>query len=382
MRILYAFDNRVPSPQADTEQVVCTLAALSRRGARATLAAPRSDGGRDGEEIRSFYGIEGSFEVVEFGGPARPRPAQKTWAGLWTGLGRTARRHDLVHTRNLPIALSAAAAGHRVLLDTYRPWPDQIPPLRPLLRRLMCSDRFVGAVLHSDLARRSYLRMGVPDDRLLTAHNGYSPEHMQPVLGREEARRRLGLTVDRPLTVYTGRVDREKGLDAVLELARRRTEVLFLLVGASGEGAFEREARSVSNVRLIPWQPLEAVSDWLYAADVLLLPPSREPVERHGNTVLPMKVFKYLAAERPVLGPRRRDIGELLEDGANARLVPPDDVDAAASALARLIRDDELRTRLSSGARHAARDLTWADRARRILRFLDRRMASIGDGTE
>lgn len=374
MRILYAFDNRVPSPQADTEQLVSTLAALSRRGVDATLLLPRVGRERDAEAIRAYYRVEGSFDVAHFRCPRRPRVAQKLGSAARAALAREARTRDLVYTRNLPVAVAAAAAGHRVALDTYRPWPAQIPPLRPLLRRLMGSRRFVGAVLHSRLARRSYLRLGVPEERLLVAHNGYEPAHLEPTLGPEEARGRVGLPRDRPTVVYTGRVDRDKGLDAVLETARRLPGAAFVLVGASGQGAFEREAAAVDNVELVPWQPVEELAPWLYAADVLLLPPSRAPVEEHGNTVLPMKLFKYLAAGRAVLGPRRADLREILTDGENARLVAPGDPEAAASALAGLLEDEGLRRRLAEGASRTARDLTWDARARRIHRFLERRL--------
>lgn len=378
MEIAYAFDNRVPSPQADTEQLVSTLAALSRRpGLDATLLLPRDGPERSGEEIRAYYGLEGAFGVARFRCPRRPRVAQKLGSAARATFAGPARSADAVYTRNLPVAFAAAAAGRPVALDTYRPWPAQVAALRPPLRWLTGRGAFLGAVLHSRAARRSWKRLGVAEDRLLVAHNGWEPAHMEPRLGRQEARARIDpvdLPADRPVAVYTGRVDREKGLDVVLGAARRLPRALFLLVGASGEGAFEREAAAVENVRLVPWRPLPEVSRWLYAADALILAPSRAPVEEHGNTVLPMKLFKYLAAGRPILAPRRGDLEELLADGENARLVRPGDPGRAASALEELFDDTALRRRLSEGARRTAEGLTWDDRARRIHRFLRRRL--------
>jgi len=378
MRILYAFDNRVPSPQADTEQLVSTLSALSRRpGVEVTLAVPRAGSAGSGAEIRSYYSLEGSFRLVRFDVPCRPRVVQKLCAAL-----RAAREIDpdscaVLLCRNLPVATAALVAGHRVALDTYRPWPDQAPILRPLLRRLVSSPRFVGACLHSDLCRRSYRKLGVPAERLLTAHNGFEPAHMEPVLARDEARALLGIPAERPVAVYTGRVDREKGLDVVLATARRLADVRFFLVGASGGGELQREARSLENVRLVPWRPPSEVAAWIYAADVLLLPPSRAPLARHRKTVLPMKIFKYLAGGRPILGPRREDVEELLSDGRNARLVRPGDPAGAARALSELLDDPELRRRLSRGARQTARSLTWDARAERIHLFLSNRLDSM-----
>ncbi|NIP58412.1 MAG: glycosyltransferase [Gemmatimonadetes bacterium] len=387
LHIAYAFDNRVPSPQADTEQLVSTVAALSRRGLDVTLVIPRlgedpgagKGAGKDAaaDEIRRFYGVEGAFAVARYPCPRGPRPLQKLVAPLRAVRAGAAREADLIHTRNLPIALAGIGAGRRVVLETYRPWPDQFAVLRPLIRRLMGHGDFVGAILHSRLARESYARLGVPEERLLVAHNGWEPSRMEPVLERGEARERLELPRERPIVVYTGRVDDEKGLDVVLEVASLAPEVLFVLVGAKEPDAFTERARRADNVRLVPWQPFEAVSRWLYAADVLLLPPSARPLERHGSTVLPMKLFSYLAAGRPILAPRTPDVTEVLRDGENARLVPPGDAEAAAAAVGEILEDGALRERLADGGRRAAEGLTWDARAERIHRFLARRLEAM-----
>lgn len=378
LHIVYAFDNRVPSPQADTEQLVSTVAALSRRKLELTLLVPRLEGTTSAGALCRYYGVEGDFRVVHYPTPRRPRVAQKLWAPFRVGTDGVVDRADLVYTRNLPIAMGLAAGGRRVVLETYRPWPAQYPILRPGIRWLMDAPGFFGAVLHSELARDAYLRIGIPEARLLVAHNGYEPARMEPVLDRREAREALGLDPTRPTAVYAGRIGGDKGLDVVLETARRCPGVRFLLVGATGEDPFEAEARAVSNVDLVPWKSFDELSTWLYAADVLLVPPSRDPLEREGHTVLPMKLFVYLAAGRPILAGRSPDIRELLTDGENARLVPSDDPEAAADALRGLLDDPGLAERLAAGAAHTARGLTWDARARRIHDFLRRRLERVG----
>jgi glycosyltransferase involved in cell wall biosynthesis len=336
------------------------------------LLIPRIGTEHTAEEIRRFYGVGGSFELAYFTSFRRPRVAQKIWNAVAVALGGESA--DVVwYTRNLPLALAALARGRTVVYETYRPWPDQYPVLRPLLRRMGRSPRFVGAILHSDVARQSFLRLGVPEDKLLLAHNGFDPRRLEPVLDASTARGKLGLPLDTTIVVYTGRVDAKKGLDSVLQMAHRRPDVLFLLVGSKRPDAFTERASHVDNVRLIPWQSYEDISDWLYAADVLLLPPSSDPHERHGDTVLPMKLFSYLAVGRPILARGTEDIREVLRDGDNAILVPPADVDAAVASLGQLIDDPALRERLASNARRDSKAYTWDARAERIDRFLAKR---------
>jgi len=364
LRVLYAFDNLVPSAQADTEQLVSNVSALSRRDLDVTLLTPRLGSEMDAQGIREFYKTSGAFEVAQYQPLRWPRIGQKA---------------DILYTRNLPIAVLAAVRGHQVVFETYRPWPDQYPALRGVIRRLTRSPNFVGGIFHSELARDSHARAGAPPDRLLVAHNGYEPSRMEPVLSRAEARRRLQLTEDRPLAVYTGRVTDGKGLEVVLEMAGRSPDVSFLLVGARGTDPFERGAEAISNISLVPWQGYDAVSDWLYAADVLIIPPSSAPLERHGHTVLPIKLISYLAAGRPILAPSTPDVCELLSDGRNAALVTPGDAGHAVEALHRILADSELSARLASGALETARELTWDSRAERIHDFLTTSLSRVAE---
>jgi glycosyltransferase involved in cell wall biosynthesis len=157
-------------------------------------------------------------------------------------------------------------------------------------------------------------------------------------------------------------------------MAALRPDIAFILVGSEGDGPIEQAARALANVRIVAWQAPGALAVWLAAADVLIIPPSRAPLLEHRNCVLPMKLFSYLAARRPILAPRAPDTAELLAAGETAMLVEPDDPGSAAAALDRLLADPALARRLADGAFRLALGLTWDDRARLIGGFLARRL--------
>ncbi|MCB9730110.1 MAG: glycosyltransferase [Deltaproteobacteria bacterium] len=380
MRLVYAFDNVLPSRQTDGEQLVRSVDALSRRGVQVTLLLPQAPNAAEptARSLRDYYRVDGPFEVLAYPGSTAPtRPLQQVAHARRAVARARALAPDLVYTRNLPMLHAGLSAGLPTAFEHYRPWGDQFPPLQPLLRRAMRHPRFLGTVLHSEHAAASYRRLGIPDQRLLVAHNGYDPQLMLPALSTEEARAQVGLPPGRPVVLYAGRVNARKGLEEVLELARRLPEVLFALVGSEGDGPIEQAARSVGNVSVFPWQTFDALPPWLYAADVLLLPPSLRPLEL-GNTVLPMKLFLYLAAGRAILAPEAPDTAELLRHDDNAALVPAGDLDAIAATLARLVDDGDWRARLAESARALSLELTWDRRAERIESWLQSRLASLG----
>jgi glycosyltransferase involved in cell wall biosynthesis len=191
----------------------------------------------------------------------------------------------------------------------------------------------------------------------------------EPRLSPQDARRELELPTDRSLVVYTGHVNATKGMEVVISMARRCPEVTFVLVGAEPGGATRWLMQQQPNVRVVSWQPFDRVVRYLYAADVLLQPPSSVPLRVVGNTVLPMKLFQYLAAGRPILAPKLPDVCEVLDD-ATAVLVPSGDAATAARELRGLLANPERCQRLGRNALERAKRLTWDARAERIERIL------------
>ncbi|TFI58609.1 glycosyltransferase [Sphingomonas parva] len=376
MRIAYPLLWARPSRAACQEQTINTVAALARGGADITLIAPQGRGDPDlsADDLRRWFDVRGDFALVQ-------RPSR--WAGerlllslLWLRQvfeDPEVRNADCLYSR-IPAMLAMGARSPRPFAtDHYRAWPDELPALRPLFRRTARHPSCLGLILHSHYAAESYRRSDVPDTKLLVAHNGVDPERMRAVPARDAARAALGLPMKRPIAVYAGRVNARKGLDQLLALADLRPSWLFLLVGAEDRQAL---ARARPNVRLVPWQAPAALPPYLGAGDVLLVPAASAPLRRHRTTVLPIKIFAYLAAARPILAPRAPDTAELLADGDTALLVEPDRPEEAAAGLDRLLADPALAARLAAGAAARATGLSWDARAARIAEFLEARLAT------
>jgi glycosyltransferase involved in cell wall biosynthesis len=378
MRLLYPLMWSRPDRKACREQSVNTAAALARRGVEVILLMPRGqeDPALTAGDLGDYFGVEGDFRLVQ---------RESRWAG--EALVRTlfwlrqvfrdpeTGQADLLYSRIPAMLGMGARAPIPFAVDHYRPWPDDLPAIRPLLRRTARSGKCLGIVLHSAFAAGAYERAGVPAEKLLVAHNGAEPRRMGAPMDKAAARAALGLDPGRFTAVYAGRVNREKGLDTLLALADLRPDTLFLLVGSEDEGPVEAEARKRANVRVEPWQAPADLPAWLHAADVLLVPPSRAPLEQFRNCVLPLKLFAYLAAGRPILAPEAPDTAELLTDGDNALLVPAGDREAAATALDRL-RDPALAARLGAAAYARSAALTWDARAEKIETFLKVRLSA------
>jgi glycosyltransferase involved in cell wall biosynthesis len=387
VRIGYIWARPIPSRETDTQQVMKTVDALAGEGADVDLIVPESRRMRAvgmaafEAELRAFYSLHAPLRLVPVRGvePGRfeiERPVHSLLASARLARGR----YDAIYSRSRSTTVLCALRGEPTVFETYRLLGKDNPAFVRALAALARRPNLLGVITHSQMSADSLARAGFPQRKLATVHNGYDPEDMQPVLTRETARAELRLDGDRILCCYTGHVRARKGMAALLETAALAPEVEFLIAGGNPEDvaalAAECKRRLLLNVRLLGWRPAAQLRPLLYAADVLIIPPSQIPLHEFGRTVLPMKIFTYLAAGRPIVAPALPDLAEVLAHERSALLVPPDDAHAAAHAIRRIARDARLAAALARGALDCSSDLTWRARARKIIAQIETWSAS------
>ena len=162
----------------------------------------------------------------------------------------------------------------------------------------------------------------------------------------------------RPCFVMAARMGRRKGVDLFLDICRRLKESgLDFEACLVGEWATE-EIRQQS-MAFLAANELEAhVSimgmrndmEPVYAqADFLLLPSRRDP--------FPRVIMEAMCRGIPVVASRVDGIPEMVEDGVTGLLVEPEDVEGFVVAVARLLRDPDLRARMGAAGHKRAQTL-------------------------
>jgi glycosyltransferase involved in cell wall biosynthesis len=165
---------------------------------------------------------------------------------------------------------------------------------------------------------------------------------LAPLPDRDAARERLGLTDDRPVVAYVGRLAGIKRPERVVELARRVPDAVVLLVGDGSERA-ALEAAAPSNTRFLGWR--SDVETVYAAADLAVL--------TSDNEGMPLTLVEAALAGVPAVTTDVGSAGEVVRDGRTG-LVVPADVDALTGAAERLLSDGALRRRLGAAARNRA----------------------------
>lgn len=166
----------------------------------------------------------------------------------------------------------------------------------------------------------------------------------------------LGLPEQALVLQYSGSMNKKQGLELLVAVIQELADIPNLIWLLAGEGptkeSLAQATAGMKNVRLLPLQPAEQLNDWLNLADVHLLP------QRAGaaDLVLPSKLLGILASGRPLVAssPADSELGQLAERAGLQ--VEPEDPQAFATALRRLVTDPDLRRRLGHQARQIAEE--------------------------
>jgi glycosyltransferase involved in cell wall biosynthesis len=204
------------------------------------------------------------------------------------------------------------ARRHRVplLYDMQSSLPEQI--LKYPLARVPPVPALMGAaeqwlLTRADLVVASAglgprVRRVAPNTRVREWHFPSTPS-VVPQHRTLALRDRLGLSPDAPVVLYSGTFEAYQGLDELIgAIPGVRSELpsaRFVLVGADRDPRDALGPEAVELVRagtltLVERQPRSAMPDYLAMADVLV-----SPRAFGGN--LPLKIFDYLAAGRPIV---------------------------------------------------------------------------------
>ena len=262
--------------------------------------------------------------------------------------------------------------------------------------------------------RRDLVRRGVPSEKVHAIRNGVDLDRFMPAAEssreRRELRARLGAGPEDCLVLYAGTHGISQGLSTIADAAALldgagagvsadvgvgvgvrgaarsaratgsaagraaaldRRAIRFAFVGdGADKKRLERRVTTLGlrNVVLLPGVPSAEMPALLATADICLVPLRKVPL---FATVIPSKMFEYLAAGKAVIGSVAGESAEILAE-AGAVVVPPEDSGSLAAAITALAADPQLRAETGRvGRAFVERRYDRAALARQYRKILD-----------
>lgn len=316
-------------------QVFLLMQGLAQRGHRNVLICPpdsRSEAQARQREIEVLpVAMRSSFSPLALGRATRAlRQCAPNMVHLHTGRA------------NWVGGLAALRAGLPAITTRRMDRPVK----RGLRTRWLYGRGVRHAVAISPAVRERLLAAGVPPEMTSVIPSAVDPASLHPAREREQIRRELSLSEDVCCLLVLATLVRRKGIDVLLDalalLRDGQEEGPIVLIAGEGEerATLEERARrhGLARVRFLGLRDDKA--ELLAACDALVLPSRREG--------LGVAALEAMACGRPVLASRVGGLAETVRDGETGLLVAPEDPDALAEAIARLLGDVALRERLGA----------------------------------
>ncbi len=374
-KLFIIFHGRFPSEKAASLFAGKSAESFAREGVETTLIVPRRIA-RDATDPYQYYNLEKNFKIVYL-----PTIDLFTTSFLkavaffisfltfsvftFFFLLFKARKNDFIYSNeSLPIYLSSFY------------FPNTLYELHDFPKKKSFFYRSLFKRVRKILSHNNWkmekleIIFDVPKSKMILERNAVDIEEFDIPVSKEKAREKLGLPLGKKIVVYTGHLYSWKGVGTLAEVAKKLPEVLFVFVGGtlSDMKRFKETYDDTGNILIVGHKEHSEIPYWQKAGDVLVLPnTAKEDISKFYTS--PMKLFEYMASERPIIASRIPSIVEILND-KNSVLVEPDSMEALASAISDIIHNQEKGETLSSQARVDVEEYAWDKRAKRILTFI------------
>lgn len=237
---------------------------------------------------------------------------------------------DIVHTRDWSCAKLAVKKKVNVIFEKHYFQEKALEP------EFTNSPYLKLAVTQSDLIKKSLIESGMPENKVVALHNGFSQSFLvRNPEASQEWRNKLLKNNRQHLVVYSGALYSFKGIDILIDAAKLLPEIQFAATGGTPEQveSYRQSAREkqVDNIDFLGWiLPTSSLIDLLQAADILAHPHCSG---RSASFTNPIKFFQYIAVGVPIVATEIEPLMEFKTSPIVGAWCEPDDPAKFAEAI-------------------------------------------------
>jgi glycosyltransferase involved in cell wall biosynthesis len=224
--------------------------------------------------------------------------------------------------------------------------------------------RFARIITTTNIYAQNSITLRHFSERLVMIPNGVDSFRFNPGIDGSCLRSELGVSAEDVLVAFVGALTRwhtYKGLEVLLaamkDVLRLKKNVKLLVVGGGELMLFYQKVASnfgiLDHVFFVGSVTDDKLPEYYAACDLLVLP-SKNRAEGYGLVLL-----EAMATGKPVVASEIGGIVEVVSNGNNGVLVPPNDVSALSDAICSLAGNPEARERLGLIGRGFAEMNDW-----------------------
>lgn len=271
---------------------------------------------------------------------------------------------DFIYTRDIGIAFIYKLIGFETVYEIHKSFETKIGGfIFKIISRKIKLVAISGAL--KDFVVEKYNLKNV---NILVAHDGVFLEDFTRIeKSKEELKKEyLNLAKDKFVVLYSGSLQKGKGMELILTAAKMLGDVIFIIVGGNYSDKIIKD--ELENLLFLGRKPQEKLPFYLKSADLLVLPNTKElPYYRYTS---PLKMFEYMASGVPMLASDLVSIKEVL-NSENAFLFNPENVMDFIEKIKYIEANYQEADKKAKLAFENVKNFTWQKRAENIIKFLN-----------
>ena len=235
------------------------------------------------------------------------------------------------------------------------------------------SSFFQIAVTVADSVRNNMIANGMPPEKIVKLHLSFNQSFLtrQPEKSGEW-RKQLLLNNRRYLVVYSGGLYKFKGVDLLLDVAKKLPDIQFVFAGGKKEQlqAYRQQvqARQLDNATFLGYVQHHQLPSLLQAADILAHPHCSGEAATFTS---PLKFFEYLASGVPIVATEIPPLREFKQANIIAGWCEPDNVTAYVNCLQHTLETYPRKEQGYAEQIEFARQFSWENRITKIMSYVN-----------
>ena len=273
---------------------------------------------------------------------------------------------EIVHSQSIQMGLSALLARKFLGIpyvvychgsDVYLPWK-----FKKIISAMIFNE--AGAVIALTDDMKNELKKNCKKD-IIVIPNGIDPEKFEG-FPKQIIRDKFKIQFKEKIIVFVGGLRPVKGVKYLIEafsiINQKNSDVKLFLVGDGLERRKLEDAVKKADlekkVNFIGQVENNEIPKYMSISDIFVLPSLSEG--------LPVVILEAMACGLPIVATKAGGMPEVVKDGENGFLVEPKKPEQIAEKVLLLLRDDELREKISNNNREKAKKYSWINAVDKI----------------
>jgi glycosyltransferase involved in cell wall biosynthesis len=322
--------------------------------------------------VQSFYNVGNRLKIIKLPMPWPIDSGKIKFANSQTITSKyyfpfhILKRASVVHTMDFLIATEAIKKGIPVIFEREHFENFSYPV------HLARSELLQVVITVADNVKQNLIKNGIPAEKIQKLHIGLNRAFLKrEPLQAASWRNRILKNGKEKLILYSGGLYKFKGVDLILEVAKKLSDYKFVLAGAGPHFVeYKNMAKSTNlrNVELLGYVPHNQLVGLLQAADVLIHP---HLSGKSSTFTSPLKFFEYMASGVPVAASEILPLKEFKSKRLAIDWCKPDNVSAFAKCIEQTLKKYPRKEKGYKQNMQFAKQFTWEKRIEKILSFVD-----------